>query len=1139
MSSSNREIWDNVAKNYTTNIEPYDIQLAQEIMSVFYSMNIKPGSKLLELGSGSGHLSAYLAMQGYTVTLLDYSPIAVAKSKELFQKNDLKGDIIQGDLFEIDSEDMDYDLIWNSGVIEHFDNEKLLEFFRKVTSFNCNSFAFIVPNPECVSYLMMRYNLMSKNKWIYGTEYLRNDYENIAQKAGLIIKDKFYIAKEFTKAQFSSINLNTVHNDIYYSLMDNGLLPKKERYLTVYFMQRENYCDSANLPTADNSDVCIKTKIFDLTAEKFGIVQINKELHNENQQLKINIAQKENNIELITLENQNLKNDIKQKNDELELGRVKYEKFSTEIKAKIEENKKLSDINLDLKSKLKNLEDENYELSCRIMNASNTIDEYMTFNTFKFIHFYFRFKYQFVKGNLNEKKNFIHWFSNKIFKKVNPPCEAYNPIIKLKNVLTTKINFKLDNSKTQTDDINISEDMQSAIIDLRNGSYKHVYIFSSLGLGWNIPMQQRTNHFANELIRRGELVFFAANPSVIGDANVKTIVKQSKSLYLVNFSDRSIKSKIIEIIFNNTKAPIVYELIGTDFGNTIEDIRNIKERGGIIFYEYIDEISPDIIPGIPDYVIKRHEKILSDMSNIVFVTSDKLSQNILKYRKENYTISYNGVNLKDWIIEDHDYLPDDMKNIVDNKKPIVGYYGAFAQWVDYELLKKLATKRDYNIVLIGATYDNSLKDSGLLKYENVYFLGSKNYYTLKYYSKYFNVCMIPFRIYDVTLSTSPVKLFEYMAQKKAIVSTDIPECRKYKSCFIGTDHDDFINKVDYAIKIANDGNIQEELYKEAEKNTWSIRVDEFLKVLDKKLSLKDGKLLTIVVPTYNMEQYLDRCLSSFEISNKMDLLDILVIDDGSKDNSVCVAKKYIDKYPDIYRLVSKENGGHGSAINVGLQNAKGRFFKVVDADDWLDKSSLINHLVYLLECADNMIITNYCRCHIDGIKETVKYEREFSNLQSKKNVQLKTILKYLDPNSFTGYFHMHSITYRTEILKRSGLKCSEKCFYVDQEYISIPMDYVTSISYQNIELYQYFIGRNDQSVSAEGMKKRLPDHEKVLRRLIENYNMTHDEDVKKYLKIITEHHARTHLFYMNEIGLPESQINNIKSLLKDINLENL
>jgi len=268
------------------------------------------------------------------------------------------------------------------------------------------------------------------------------------------------------------------------------------------------------------------------------------------------------------------------------------------------------------------------------------------------------------------------------------------------------------------------------------------------------------------------------------------------------------RKKIVHIWSTDTK--IEYDFI--DY---------VINKGDIILYEYVDELSEDITGELPDFVMARHKKILENEKCIVIATADKLYEEVLKYRSKNCALITNGVdyehfnqkfNIKD--------VPEEIKHIIKKRKPIIGYYGALAKWFDFELVIKIARERpDYEILIFGVNYDNSLHNH-CLEYDNINILSSVNYWVLPRYTYWFQVAMIPFKINDITESTSPIKLFEYMAMGHPIVTTNMRECRKYKSVLIGIDHEDFINKLDKALLLKKDKIYQEVLTKEALDNTW-------------------------------------------------------------------------------------------------------------------------------------------------------------------------------------------------------------------------------------------------------------------------------------------------------------------------------
>lgn len=168
-------------------------------------------------------------------------------------------------------------------------------------------------------------------------------------------------------------------------------------------------------------------------------------------------------------------------------------------------------------------------------------------------------------------------------------------------------------------------------------------------------------------------------------------------------------------------------------------------------------------------------------------------------------------------------LESEFKDILDKEQPVIGYYGALAKWFDYNLIKYLADTGKYQIILFGIKYDDSYEKAGLDKRNNVHFLGSRDYAVLQNYADKMDVLTIPFLINDITRATSPVKLFEYMALNKPIVTTDMDECRKYESVLIGHDYEEFEKQLDNALEMKKDETYMALLDKEALDNTWEAK----------------------------------------------------------------------------------------------------------------------------------------------------------------------------------------------------------------------------------------------------------------------------------------------------------------------------
>lgn len=239
------------------------------------------------------------------------------------------------------------------------------------------------------------------------------------------------------------------------------------------------------------------------------------------------------------------------------------------------------------------------------------------------------------------------------------------------------------------------------------------------------------------------------------------------------------------------------------------------------------------------------------------------------------------------------------------------------------------------------------------------------------------------------------------------------------------------------------------------------------------------------MPSYNSQDYLFRCLDTL-VTGGPDI-EIIVVDDGSSDNTSGVAQGYCDRFPDIVKLERKENGGHGSAVNRGLEIATGLYFKVVDSDDWLDEDSFQAVLSRLRgsETID-LLITNYVYEYFyNGKHNIVNYRNVFpqDEIISWDNMQRFRVSQLL---------LMHSMIYRTQLLRDCGLKLPEHTFYVDNIVAYLPLPYVKKLMYMDCDLYRYFIGRPDQSVNTSVMIKRIDQQLRVTRIMVEAYNLFKD-----------------------------------------------
>ena len=266
------------------------------------------------------------------------------------------------------------------------------------------------------------------------------------------------------------------------------------------------------------------------------------------------------------------------------------------------------------------------------------------------------------------------------------------------------------------------------------------------------------------------------------------------------------------------------------------------------------------------------------------------------------------------------------------------------------------------------------------------------------------------------------------------------------------------------------------------------------------------KILSIAIPCYNSEKYMRKCIDSLLVGGED--VEILIVDDGStKDRTAEIADEYEAQFPTIVRAIHKENGGHGSAVNTGIANATGLYFKVVDSDDWVKQDAYFKILDTLRELAGggqalDMLISNYV------------YEKEGE--RRKKVIQYRHILPvekmftWADCHHFIKghYILMHSVIFRTKLLQECGLKLPEHTFYVDNLYVFEPLPYVKNMYYLDVNFYRYFIGRSDQSVNEQVMIGRIDQQIRVTKLMMGYYDVTKLQNKKlrrymtRYLEIM-------------------------------------
>jgi teichuronic acid biosynthesis glycosyltransferase TuaH len=348
-----------------------------------------------------------------------------------------------------------------------------------------------------------------------------------------------------------------------------------------------------------------------------------------------------------------------------------------------------------------------------------------------------------------------------------------------------------------------------------------IVVFRSPPLDWNVPHKQRPQHLALQFARQGMCVFFCTENKRYD--RVSGFLEIEPNCYLTNRLD----------LLTGLEQKIIFYVASTENRTSPENIQQMLASGNHVFYDFVDAIDESIsrMP-IPARTFHRHEMILGDERCLVVATADALMSEVQRHRSKNCGLVTNGAEIehfqKKYPVEE---TPEEMKALLDRGQPVIGYYGALASWFDYDLVDCLARERpEYQIALIGVDYDGTLESFSRRCPKNVHLMGAVVYKELPRYAQHFTVSTIPFKINAVTRSTSPIKLFEYMALGHPIVTTDMPECRKYKSALIAHDSRQYIDLMDRAIhRMPVD--YYEWLRTEAISNTWELRARDILDLM--------------------------------------------------------------------------------------------------------------------------------------------------------------------------------------------------------------------------------------------------------------------------------------------------------------------
>lgn len=266
------------------------------------------------------------------------------------------------------------------------------------------------------------------------------------------------------------------------------------------------------------------------------------------------------------------------------------------------------------------------------------------------------------------------------------------------------------------------------------------------------------------------------------------------------------------------------------------------------------------------------------------------------------------------------------------------------------------------------------------------------------------------------------------------------------------------------------------------------------------------KVLSLIIPSYNSEAYLHKCIPSFFAEAVLDKLDIIIVNDGSTDNTVEAAQTYCRRYPDSIRLICQENKGHGGALNTGCAAAVGKYLKPVDADDWVETQNLPELIRLLEDCDSDVVLTHYNTIDVSTgeVRRYRSYPKQFGKAMTMDEIMA-------DWRNFYRSMTFHGIAYKTEFYQKHSISLSEHVFYEDNEYATLPCSRAQTVTPFDLFFYDYRVGDVNQSISLSNQVKRMGHTQTVIRRMMADYCTLPEGPGKRYAAMKTQGVVLTYL----------------------------
>ena len=738
------------------------------------------GGRVLEAGCGAGLQSLALAQKElFDISLMDFSAEALSYARRIFDQHQRSAQFVEGDVFA--RGEPQYDMVFNAGVLEHYTFEQQVAFLQGMASRSTKYVLALVPNKACYWYWLWRMHRSARNGWPFGKEMPTVDLSPAFEAAGLQFLGHWFGGASWSEFFITDISgIDDRLRDEILAVHRSQVVPGKQRaYLVAALGCKGN---APAVPSCwDTTSGSDNFTLDQLTASLADSLAATVASNHRCKQMETQLAEKN---KLLTAEQA--------------ISKVLRE----QLRGHCEVTDRLNQIAIE-------------------GDLAAAVDELTALKKtrgFQGLLWFWRMKSKLTPPG-GRRARLARMILHTPVAIVKPLLRTPRAVWRLGERLVPEGTLRDRCAQAAAQNVRrlwrrpaCQQGVELAEALERNADRRGVVIYPPfIDWGW---MRQRPHQLMAQFAEAGYLSLFCS-PQRRTDS-FKGCVRVAERLYLCDNIDSLAGLQNPILLVNRTS-----------HWNTVK-----RFDSPLVIYDYLDDLSVSSRGGAPNrHKLELHRK-LTTRSDIVLATARRLHDEVRLLRPDALYCP-NGVDFDHFCLSFPPAAPADIADLVQAGRPIVGYYGALARWFDYELLAQTARLRgDVNFLLIGPDFDGSMTSGNMAGLPNVRWLGEKKYEELPAYLHHFTVAAIPFVVNEITASTSPVKLFEYMAAGKPVVTTDMPECRQCPDVLVAGDAHEFAAMIDEAVRCGRSDSFRGKLIEQARANTWRRRAELIIERLD-------------------------------------------------------------------------------------------------------------------------------------------------------------------------------------------------------------------------------------------------------------------------------------------------------------------